>query len=148
MGHPICGDMKAFVDILQKDGFEKRGKKFKFRGMKTKTMYGAFWRFPECNVVVRQPSGYSEVTSIFIHPLCNYVLLADLIETLDSKYGAHDEYISNINVNAITYSWGLPEGYIQIFASTIYGQVFDIVYRDYVEVRLLNNINQRIDSDL
>ena len=35
-----------------------------------------------------------------------------------------------------------------IYASTTYGQVFDIVYRDRVEVRLLNISANMIDDDL
>ena len=33
-------------------------------------------------------------------------------------------------------------------SDTTYGQAFDIVYRDYTEVRMLNDYSDAIDDDL
>jgi hypothetical protein len=148
MGHPITGSLNDFVKALKTDGFESSTKKYKFKGMKTKTLKGRFWDFTECHIAVRQPSKYENVTSLYIHPLSKYVLLEELIDAFDSKYGHHTEVFPKVDVNAVIYSWNLPEGCIQIFASVIYGQAFDIVYRDYTEVRLLNYILDTIDRDL
>ena len=148
LGHAITGDIKTFVNRLKSEGFKPISKKYKFGGMKTKTLKGTFWKFPECHIVVRQPLQYEDVTSVYIHPLSNYVLLPDLVESLDAKYGKHEKYNLKVDVNAITLVWNIPKGQIHIFASTIYGQVFDILYSDYQEVKLLNNLRDKVDRDL
>ena len=78
----------------------------------------------------------------------NFLLLNELIDVLDSKYGQHEESYSDVDVNALTYTWSMPEGTIQIFGTVVHGQGFDILYRDYTEVRLLNHIINSIDNDL
>lgn len=148
LGHPITGDLKAFVDQLKDEGFTSISKKYKFEGMKTKTLKGRFWEFPECHVVVRQLSKVNDVTSVFIHPLSGYVLLDDMVEAFDIKYHPHETAYPKTDVNAVIYTWNVHEGCIQIYASTVYGQAFNIIYRDNTEVRMLNYIYDRIDSDL
>ncbi len=147
-GYTIAGDMKSLVSKMKADGFRTIQRKNWFKGMRTKYLEGDYWRFPKCQIAIRQPKKYNEVTSIYIHPRNNYLLLEDLISTLDSKYGKHEEIISTIDINDRILTWNLQEGCIQIFARTIYGQSFDIIYRDYVEVNMLNHIVTQIDNDL
>lgn len=148
MGHPITGDMKSFVKLLQDDGFETQTGKGWFPKMKTKCLQGNFWNFYDCDIVVRRPKKWKNVTSVYIHPRNNFLLLNELISVLDSKYGRHEENYSDVDVNDLTYTWSVPEGTIQIFGTIVYGQSFDILYRDYTEVRLLNHIIKSIDNDL
>lgn len=148
MGHPITGDMKSFVKMLQDDGLETQTGKGWFPKMKTKYLQGNFWNFYDCDIVVRRPRKWKNVTSVYIHPRNNFLLLNELISVLDSKYGRHEESYSDVDVNALTYTWSMPEGTIQIFGTIVYGQSFDILYRDYTEVRLLNHIINSIDNDL
>lgn len=148
MGHPITGDMNTFVKQLQEDGFESQTGKGWFPKMKTKYLHGNFWNFYDCDIVVRRPKKWKNVTSVYIHPHNNYLLLNELVSVLDSKYGRHEESYSDVDVNALTYTWSMPEGMIQIFGTIVYGQGFDILYRDYTEVRLLNHIINSIDNDL
>ena len=147
-GHPITGDMTSFIALLKNDGYVPIKKRYKFRGMKSKTLKGTFWEFPDCHVIVRQPSDYSDVTSVYIHPLNNYVLLADLLDSYDAKYGEHEIFYSRVNANAVTYTWNLHEGMIQVIASTIYGQSFDIIYRDFTEVNMIDSFYGTLDKEL
>lgn len=148
IGHPITGDVKTFVELLKADGFEIQTGKNWFPKMKTKYLRGNFWNFYDCDVVVRRPKKWKEITSVYVHPRNNFLLLNQLIDVLDSKYGRHEENFSDIDVNAITYTWSMNEGIIQIFGTVVYGQGFDIIYRDYTEVRLLNHIVNSINNDL
>lgn len=148
MGYPITGEMKTFVKTLESDGLWKVSGKGWFPRMKSTYMKGYFWNFSECDIVVRKPKRYKNVTSVYIHPHNNFLLLNQLIDVLDSKYGQHEENYSDVDVNALTYTWELPEGVIQIFGTTVYGQGFDILYRDYVEVDMLNHIINSINNDL
>lgn len=148
MGHPITGNMKSFVKELEADGFDVETGKRWFHKMKTKYLHGDFWNFYDCDVVVRKPKKWDNVTSVYIHPHDNFLLLNQLIDVLDSKYGRHEESYSDVDINALTYTWSMPEGTIQIFGTVVYGQGFDILYRDYTEVRLLNHIINSIDNDL
>lgn len=148
LGCPIDGDMKTFVAKMESKGLETAAHRSWFKGMKTKFLQGSFWNFPNCDIVVRQPKKYNNVTSVYIHPHSNFLLLNDLINVLDNKYGMHTVQYSNSDVNAMNYVWNLQEGCILIYATTTYGQAFDIVYRDYTEVRMLNDYSDAIDDDL
>ena len=148
LDHPITGNLKEFVKTLNAEGYESVSNKYRFQGMQTKTVRGAFWKFSDSYVVVRKFKKSSDVSSVYIHPKKEFVLLNELIDVMDSKYGSHEEYTSYTNVNEITYIWSLPMGCISIFASTINGQAFDILYQDYVEVNIINKVNQIIDSNL
>ena len=48
----------------------------------------------------------------------------------------------------MNYVWNIPEGCILIYATTTYGQAFDIMYRDYTEVRMLKAYADVIDDEL
>lgn len=144
----ITGDMKTFVKALERKGFSKEMGKGWFHGMKTKYLRGDFWMFPDCDVVVRQPKKYQYVTSVYVHPKNNFLLLNRLIGVLDQKYGSHIVSTSDVDVNALTYIWDTPEGAIEIFGTVVYGQGFDILYRDHVEVKMLNHVISVIDNDL
>ena len=148
LDHPITGDLKEFVKKLNAEGYESVSNKYRFQGMQTKTVRGTFWKFSDSYVIVRKFKRSPDVSSVYIHPKNGYVLLNELIDVMDSKYGSHEEYTSYTNVNEINYSWNLPTGCISIFASTIYGQAFDILYQDYLEIIILNKVNQAIDSNL
>lgn len=148
LGHPITGDMKTFVSKLEVEGLSTVSGKGWFPKMKCKYLQGDFWNFTNCDIVVRRPKKWKDVTSVYIHPKNNFLLLNELIGVLDSKYGRHEESYSDVDVNALTYSWNLQEGTIQIFGTVVYGQSFDIIYRDFTEVNLLNHIMNTIDNDL
>lgn len=148
LGLSITGNMKTFVKTLESKGFQGESGKGWFHGMKTKYLRGNFWMFPDCDVVVQQPKKYDNVTSVYIHPENNFLLLNQLIGVLDQKYGDHTENRSDVDINALTYTWDTPEGTIEIFGTVVYGQTFDILYRDYVEVRMLNRVISEIDNDL
>lgn len=148
LDHPITGDLKEFVKTLNADGYESVSNKYRFQGMQTKTVRGVFWKFSDCYVVVRKFKKSPDVSSVYIHPKKGFVLLNELIDVMDSKYGSHEVSTSYTNINEITYSWSLPVGCISIFASTIYGQAFDILYQDYIEVNIINKVSQTIDSNL
>lgn len=148
LAHPICGDMKPFVELLKADGFTVSVKKSWFKKMKTKYLKGDFWWFPNCDIVIRQPKGYKQISSVYVHPHNNYLRLDDLIGTLDEKYGSHQTYCPSTDPYRINYSWDLPEGSIVIFASTVYGQSFDILYQDWTERTMIQNAVERIDADL
>lgn len=145
---PITGPMNEFVAQMQLRGLTKSYSRGWFKKMKTKYLKGDFWFFTNCDVVVRGFKNIDKVTSVYVHPQNNFLLLNDLIETLDGKYGKHSVLYSNTDVNAINFVWSVPEGQITIYASKTYGQAFDIIYRDYVEVKLLNISADRIDNDL
>lgn len=148
MGQPITGSMKTFVQGLKKRGFETQAGKGWFKKIKCKYLTGDFWMFSGCDVVVRSPNRSNNVTSVYIHPHNNFLLLNQLIDVLDKKYGDHFENRSDADVNALTYVWDMPEGTIEIFGTIVYGQSFDILYRDYTEVNMLNHSIDIIDSDL
>lgn len=148
LGHPITGDMKSFVAMLEDNGFSTVAGKGWFPKMKCKYLQGDFWNFQDCDIVVRKPKKWKDVTSVYIHPKNNFLLLNELIAVLDGKYGRHKESYSDADVNALTYTWNMPEGAIQIFGTVVYGQSFDIIYRDYTEVNLLNHTMNAIDNDL
>ena len=148
LGQPITGNMKNFVAQMENKGLTKGYSKGWFKGMRTKYLKGTFWRFPDCDIVVRGPKNTKDVTSVYVHPHNNFLLLGDLVESLDERYGAHAVKYSSADINAMNYVWSIPEGSIVIYASTTYGQVFDIVYRDHVEVRLLSVSANMIDDDL
>lgn len=145
---PITGPMKEFVAQMQQKGLTKSYSKGWFKQMKTKYLKGNFWYFTNCDVVIREFKDIDNVTSVYIHPQNNFLLLEDLIESLDGKYGQHRVQYFNSDVNAVNFDWSVPEGQITIYASTIYGQAFDIIYRDYIEVKLLNISEDRINNDL
>ena len=88
------------------------------------------------------------VSSVYIHPHSNFLLLNDLISVLDEKYGQHTVQYPISDVNAMNYVWNIPEGCILIYAATTYGQAFDIMYRDYTEVRMLKAYADVIDDEL
>jgi hypothetical protein len=148
LGHPITGDMKSFVAALKGNGFTTKIGKNWFPKMTCKYLQGDFWNFPNCDIVIRKPKKTKYVTSVYIHPKSNFLLLNELIGVLDRKYGKHEEAYSDVDVNALTYTWDLPEGVIQIFGTIVYGQSFDIIYRDYTEVNMLNHIVNTINNDL
>ena len=148
LGQPITGNMKNFVVQMESKGLGRGYSKGWFKGMRTKYLRGNFWRFPDCDIVVRGPKKMKDATSVYVHPHNNFLLLNDLVESLDDRYGTHEVQYSNADINAMNYVWSMPEGCITIYASTTYGQVFDIVYRDHVEVRLLNVSASMIDDDL
>lgn len=148
LGVPITGDMKTFVKKLEGKGFCHEASKGWFHGMKTKYLYGNFWMFPDCDIVIRQPNKYDNVTSIYVHPKNNFLLLNQLISVLDQKYGHHTENRSDTDVNALTYNWDTPKGSVEIFGTVVYGQTFNILYRDEVEVKMLNHVLTVIDNDL
>ena len=85
---------------------------------------------------------------MYVHPKNNFLLLNRLIGVLDQKYGSHIVSTSDVDVNALTYIWDTPEGAIEIFGTVVYGQGFDILYRDHVEVKMLNHVISVIDNDL
>lgn len=109
---PITGSMKEFVGKLKAKGLEHVDNKGWFKGFKTAYLRGDFWQFPDCDIVVRQPKKHQNVTSVYIHPHSNFLLLNDMLEVLDSKYGAHATLISNFDVNSVNYVWQMPEGNI------------------------------------
>lgn len=148
LGHPITGNLKEFVKQLEADNFMPVSKKYRFKGMRTRTLKGKFWEFPECHIVVIQPSKMENVTSVLIRPLSGYVLLEDMIEAYDNKYNNHMTNYPKTDVNAVIYTWNVQKGCIQIHASTVYGQAFSIIYRDNTEVTMLNNLIDKVDSDL
>lgn len=148
MGHPITGDMKTFVSILKTDGFSSSLGYGWFRNMKTKYMIGDFWMFHNCDIVIRHPKKTKFITSVYIHPHNNFLLLNDLINALDRKYGLHQNQYSNADVNSLDYIWNMPEGSICIFATIVYGQSFDIIYRDWTEVNMINNSINGVDDNL
>lgn len=148
LGQPITGNMKDFVAQMESKGLTKGYSKGWFKGMRTKYLKGTFWRFPDCDIVVRGPKNMKDATSVYVHPHSNFLLLDDLVQSLDERYGAHDIRYSNADINAMNYVWSVPEGSIVIYASTTYGQVFDIVYRDHVEVKLLSISANMINDDL
>lgn len=148
LGQPITGDMKAFVTTLEDKGFTVESGRGWFPKMKCKYLRGDFWNFQDCDIVVRRPKKWKNVTSVYVHPRNNFLLLNELIDVLDRKYGRHEECYSDVDVNALTYTWNMPEGAIQIFGTVVYEQSFDILYRDYTEVNLLNHIINSIDNDL
>lgn len=148
LGCPITGDMKTFVDQMKSKGLATAVHRSWFKGMKTKFLNGSFWNFPDCDIVVRQPKKYNNVTSVYIHPHSNFLLLNDLISVLDDKYGQHTVQYPTSDVNAMNYVWNIPEGCVLIYATTTYGQAFDIMYRDYTEVRMLKAYSDAIDDEL
>lgn len=135
MGHPIVGDMKEYVKALEKDGFKTLLNKGWFPKMKTKYLRGKYWKLNNCDIVVRRHKASKGVTSVYIHPKNNFLLLNELISILDYKYGRHSEDYSIYDSNSIIYSWIMPEGSIRIFGSTVYGQSFNILYQDFAEVQ-------------
>lgn len=86
LGCPIAGDMKTFVDKMKSKGLATAVRRSWFKGMKTKFLNGSFGNLPNCDIVVRQPKKYNDVTSVYIHPHSNFLLLNDLISVLDEKY--------------------------------------------------------------
>lgn len=46
LGHPITGDMKSFVAMLEDNGFSTEAGKGWFPKMKCKYLRGDFWNFP------------------------------------------------------------------------------------------------------
>jgi hypothetical protein len=148
LDYPITGSLEEFVKVLENKGFKKTYNHGWFKKMKTKYLRGSFWQFPDCDIVVRQPKKYNNVTSVYVHPHSNFLLLNDLLYALDRKYGEHQEQYSNSDINIRNYYWSMPEGSITIFATTTYGQNFDIVYRDFTEVNILERYSELIDDDL
>lgn len=148
MNHPITGDMKEFCKQLENDGFESIHDKFWFESMNAKYFIGNFWLFSSCYVVARKPKKYADVTSVYVRPRNNFLLLDKLISKLDDKYGSHKEEYHDEDVNAINYVWSCDSGKITVFATKIYGQRFDILYQDRVEVMQNNQFYNGIDGDL
>lgn len=147
MDIPIAGPISEFNKSLRAKGFVFV-KKSDFKNYTTKSVKGDWWWFKNCKVTIRQHDACKEVSSIYIHPTSGYTRLYDLIDAYDNKYGKHTEYVDELTNRDFCLTWIFESGSIQIYGSTIFGQAFNIVYRDYTELNAINNIQRYMDSEL
>lgn len=145
---PIQGSMDNFIESLKNKGFKRASSPYSFDGMGTRSVKGAFWKFPNCIITVRCIDNSSNVSSVYIHPKSNYLLKDELIDSYDAKYGKHVLYQSYTDSQNVAYIWSIPEGQITLYGRTIYGQSFNILYQDYTEVDANNKTEKLFNSDL
>lgn len=146
-GIPISGTPAEFAKKMKKQGFTSCSRA-RFTDYQCKTMKGNWWWFDECKVSIRKHKNGKEASSVYIHPTTGYTKIYDLIDAYDKKYGSHTEYVDPLNNRDFCMAWTLGNGIIQVYGSFIFGQAFNIVYRDYTEVVLLNTIDKYMDSEL
>lgn len=148
MGVALGGDMKSTLEQLKQQGLEDATHKSWFPKMYCKYLEGSFWVFSDCDIAIRSIRKKQPVSSVYIHPHDNFLALNDLIRSLDEKYGRHDEYGSDYDVNAVNYQWDVPGGSIFIFGTNVYGQSFDILYEDNIEGRVKSIYYRKKYSEL
>lgn len=144
LGIPIEGKLHTFVNKLKEKGYSSIPffiYNRSYNGFKTKNLSGSFWKFPNCYVFPRAIKGSKDVSSVIIRPRSDYWLKDELIYSLDQKYGRHTEYNSTVNSDEETFIWKVTGGEIILFANTIPGQVFELLYRNSHESKILKNYN-------
>lgn len=147
MGIPITGETNDFVKNLKKQGF-KPCTRTRFIDYQAKTLRGDWWWFEGCKVSIRKHKAGKGVSSVYIHPTSGYTKIYDLIDAYDKKYGEHLEYVDPLNGRDFCMTWTLENGAIQVYGSFIFGQAFNIVYRNFSELVLLHSIEKYMDSEL
>ena len=148
IGIPLKGSIEHFVELMKEKGFKRSSSPYSFDGMEVASVKGSFWKFPNCIISARTFSNVNNVSSVYIHPKSNYLLMDELIDSYDAKYGKHVFYQSYADSQNIAYIWTVPQGQITIYGRAIYGQSFNILYQDYTEVTVNNKIEELFNNDL
>lgn len=152
MGLSLGGDMENLkINLINSKGLTPIGESH-YSGCESFDLKGDFWKFKECQIVIKQHDGFDSVTEVMVrkdYPSLYINLLKEIINKYDEKYGAH-KYEKKSLIDF--YTWDFDNGRIQLLVDYEVINFFGISYIDISlahTLRCQENIEiQKLDSDL